>query len=63
MPIPATALSTATCEEAIDALLQRVRWYVTRGHDVPERVGLAFNQLADALGKPHNDPWSRVKLR
>lgn len=47
-------------ETALDALLVRVRWYVTRRVRVPSATAVAFNALADALQKPTTQPWSRL---
>lgn len=55
---------TLVLEEALDCVLTRVRWYVARCHadsDIPESTKLAFNYLCDALNKPHENPWKRIK--
>lgn len=54
------AIDTATLEIALDALLVRVRWYVTRGYRIPASVAVAFNELADLTRKPHALPWTRI---
>lgn len=50
-----------TLEEALDALLTRVRWYVTRHYEVPKRTRAAFNRLCDVLDKPNEKPWGRFR--
>lgn len=49
-------------EEALDALLARVRWYQSRRHRFPLRVALAFNRLCDETNKPNDRPWTRIRL-
>jgi hypothetical protein len=48
-------------EEALDCVLGRVRWYVTRRHVIPEATKRSFNYLCDVLNKPHEAPWTRIK--
>ena len=48
-------------EEALDALLTRVRWYACRPWTkIPPRTAAAFNRIADVLGKPDRGCWSRI---
>lgn len=47
-------------ETALVCLLTRVRWYTVRAIRVPASTALAFNELADTLGKPDAAPWSRI---
>lgn len=54
-------LSDRGATEALDALRNRVRWYVTRAHQVPEHLALAFNELANALFMPDKGCWKRFK--
>lgn len=53
-------ISLLVCEEALDALLLRVSWYTKRGHDVPERLRLAFNFMCGVLNKPDALEWRRL---
>lgn len=61
---PMTPLPLLVCEEALDALLIRVRWYSLRRYgdkSVPERLKLAFNYLCGVLDKPDAPPYRRIK--
>ncbi len=62
--IKAPEVSLLVCEEALDCILVRVRWYYTRGfgvRDIPESTKLAFNYLCDVLGKPDARPYERIR--
>lgn len=52
----------AILDETLDALLTRVRWYVSRHYEVPRRTAVAFNYFADVLGKPNEQPFKRLPL-
>jgi hypothetical protein len=54
-------MNTVILEEALDALLTRVRWYVSRRHKVPWRTARAFNMFCDVLGKPDEKCWARLR--
>lgn len=49
-------------EEALDALLVRVRWYTVRGKAIPTITAVSFNYLADVCGKPDSHPWKRIEV-
>lgn len=53
------SLPVIVLDEALDALLTRVRWYTVRGYKIPGETKLAFNSLCDVLER-HGDPWSRI---
>jgi hypothetical protein len=55
-------IPTTFVEEALDALLTRIRWYYARGHTTasPRATGRAFNYFCDLLDKDHDPPWTRV---
>lgn len=54
-------IEEAVLEEALEALLTRVRWYVCRHYHVPTSTAIAFNRAADVLGKPNVRPYVRLK--
>jgi hypothetical protein len=56
-------ISPLVLEEVLDCLLTRVRWYTLRGYvrSIPESTRLAFNYLCDALNKPDERPWQRLR--
>ena len=58
--IPRHLVHADVLETALNALLTRVRWYAVRSIRVPTSTALAFNELADALGKPTAPPWGRI---
>lgn len=53
-------VDAAALEEALDALLARVRWYWSRRYPVPHKTASAFNMICDYLGKPNERPWTRI---
>lgn len=53
-------IETDDLEEALDALLARVRWYVVRHKKVPRRLARAFNAFADACEIPNEAPFKRI---
>lgn len=59
-PALALLVDDASLEEALDALLTRVRWYWCRHYPVPHKTASAFNMICDFLGKPDEAPWERI---
>lgn len=60
MGAASTRLEVEHMEEALDALLTRVRWYTVRRLVIPLRVARAFNAFADQCDKPNTVPWERI---